>query len=180
MPMSELVGYCGGSQTDIRQSINAYRDLEHHYRAVIEDRDDEFDTTRFSAFAELQKPGIKEALFEAGFNEREFSEWVAKKMLSPLSHVRKLPQILKDQEIRDIFLNRGSREAINTLNAPDSNSTLKESSILQLAQALQEKIDHLPYDDAETLIGDPDSNEYLELKDLMTSLAELLNIETAQ
>ena len=177
MPMLELVAYCGGSQSDVQQSINAYRDMELHYRPVIEDRDGNFDTTRFSAFVELQKPGIKEAIYNAGFNEQEFSRWVDDRRLFPLSHVRKLPQILDNPETKTVFLKQGSRIAINTLNAPDLNSTLKESGILQLAQALQEKLDLISYDDSETFASNPDSYEYLELKDLATSLADLLNLE---
>ena len=57
------------------------------------------------------------------------------------------------------------------------NSTLKESSLIQLAQVMQEKLDLISYDDAETFASDPTSNEYLELKDLATSLADLLNLE---
>ena len=177
MPMPELVGYCGGSQSDVQQSINAYRDMEIHYRPVIEDRNGDFDTTRFSAFVELQKPGIKDAIYNAGFNEQEFSRWVDDRRIFPLSHVRKLPQILDNPEVKTIFLKEGSRTAINTLNAPDLDSTLKESSLIQLAQVMQEKLDLMSYDDAETFASEPTSNEYLELKDLATSLADLLNLE---
>ena len=178
MPMAELVGYCGGSQSDVQQSIEAYRDMEAHYRPVIEDRDGGFDTSRFSAFVELQKPGIKDALFDAGFNEGEFSRWVDDRRLFPLSHVRKLPQILDSPEATDIFLKKGSREAIKALNTPDLDSTLKDSSILQLAQALQEKINLLSFEDAEALADNPNSEEYLDLKDLLSSIAVLLEVGT--
>ena len=66
MPMSELVSYCGGSKNDVLQSINAYLDMETHYRPVIDEIDGNFDPSRFSAFVELQKPGIKQAIFQAG------------------------------------------------------------------------------------------------------------------
>ena len=172
------MGYCGGSQSDVQQSIEAYRDMEAHYRPVIEDRDGGFDTSRFSAFVELQKPGIKDALFDAGFNEGEFSRWVDDRRLFPLSHVRKLPQILDSPEATDIFLKKGAREAIKALNTPDLDSTLKDSSILQLAQALQEKINLLSFEDAEALAGNPNSEEYLDLKDLLSSIAVLLEVGT--
>ena len=42
MPMGELVSYCGGSRNDLLQSINAYVDMETHYRPVVDDVDGDF------------------------------------------------------------------------------------------------------------------------------------------
>ena len=161
MPMEELVSYCGGSKNDVLQSINAYVDMENHYRPVIDDVDGAFDPSRFSAFVELQKPGIKQALFRAGFSESDFSRWVDERKLYPLNSVRRLPQILDNPEARRVFLREGARAAINTLDAPDLDTRLRESNISQLAKALQEKIGLLSYDDAERIRSQPDSEEHL-------------------
>lgn len=56
------------------ESINAYSEMETYYRPIIPD-DGSFDTTRFSGFVELQKPGIKEAIAKAGFDVTHFSRW---------------------------------------------------------------------------------------------------------
>ena len=177
MPLSELVEYCGGSRSDIQQAIAAYRDMELHYRPVTQDRGSDFDPRRFSAFVELQRPGIKEAIYNAGFNEQDFSGWVEDEKLVLQNHVRKLPQILDNPETKNIFLKRGSREAINALHVPALESTLKESSILQLSQVLKEKLDLISYEDAEEFAGNPNSDEYMELEDLIASLGQLLHIE---
>lgn len=179
MPLRELVSYCGGSKSDVLQSISAYVDMETHYRPVLDDVNVDFDPSRFSAFVELQKPGIKEALFQAGFNESDFSRWVNDRKLFPLNSVRKLPQILDNPESKRVFLREGAREAIKTLDAPDLDTRLRESNISQLSKALQEKIGLLSYDDAERITSQPDSEEYLDLKDLLISVGELLRIETA-
>ena len=56
LPFATLVDYCGGRQTEVVESINAYSEMEQYYRPVAGD-DGAFDTTRFSGFVELQKPG---------------------------------------------------------------------------------------------------------------------------
>ncbi len=177
MPMAALVSYCGGSKSDVLQSVNAYVDMETHYRPMIGDVDGAFDPSRFSAFVELQKPGIKQALFQAGFSESDFSRWVDERKLFPLNSVRRLPQILDNPEARRVFLREGARTAINTLDAPDLDTRLRESNIPQLAKALQEKIGLLSYDDAERVRSQPESEEHLDLKDLLISVGELLDIQ---
>ena len=177
MPINELVNYCGGSRNDVLQSINAYVDMETHYRPLIGDVDGAFDPSRFSAFVELQKPGIKHAIFQSGFSERDFSQWVATRKLFPLSSVRRLPKILDNPEATRVFLREGARAATNILDAPDLDTRLRESNLSQLARALQEKIGVLSYDDAERIRRQPDSEEYLDLKDLLTSVGELLGIQ---
>ena len=179
MPTTELIGYCGGSRADVLQSIDAYLDMEIHYRPVIGSVDGDFDPSRFSAFVELQKPGIKQAIYKAGFSEGDFSRWIDERKLVPLNSVRRLPQILDNPEARRIFLREGARGAINTLDAPDLSTRLREANISQLARALQEKIGLLPFDDVQRIAGQPESEEYLELKDLLMSVGELLRIEIA-
>lgn len=177
MPMSELVSYCGGSRSDVQQSINAYVDMETHYRPAIDDIDGDFDPSRFSAFVELQKPGIKQAIYRAGYSERDFSRWVDDRKLFPLNSVRRLPQILDNPESKRVFLQDGAKAAINILNAPDLDTRLREADISQLANALQEKIGLLSYDDTERIASQPDSEEYLDLMDLLTSIRGLLGID---
>ena len=179
MPMAELVSYCGGSRADVTQSISAYLDMETHYRPVIEGIDGDFDPSRFSAFVELQKPGIKQAIFKAGYSERDFSRWVDDRKLFPLNSVRRLPQILDNPEARRVFLREGARAAISALDAPDLDTRLREANISQLARALQEKIGQLTFDEAERIASQPDSEEHLELRDLLMSTGELLGIEIA-
>ena len=179
MPLRELISYCGGSSTDVQQSINAYLDMETHYRPAIDSVDGNFDPSRFSAFVELQKPGIKQAIFKARFSERDFSRWVDERKLFPLNTVRKLPQILDNPEARRVFLREGAQKAINTLAAPDLDTRLREANLSQLARALQEKIGLLSFDDAERIADQPESDEHIELKDLLVSVGELLGIEIA-
>ena len=181
MPMSELVDFCGGSKRDVQQSLAAYRDMETHYRTVLNEEEDfdpsDFDPSRFSAFVELQKPGIKDAIFKAGYDETHFSRWVDKKKVSPLNSVRKLPQILENSEAKRTFLQVGAREAIKKLDAPNLDTKLQEASISQLSRALQEKIDTLPYNEAKQIASDSESEAYLDLKDVLACVEELMRLD---
>ena len=174
MPMSELVDFCGGSKRDVQQSLAAYRDMETHYRTVLNEEED-FDTSRFSAFVELQKSGIKDAIFNAGYNEKHFSRWVDAKKISPLNSVRKLPKILENGETTRTFLREGAREAIKKLDAPNLNTKLQEASISQLARALQEKINTLAYDEEKQIATDHESEVHLDLKDTLACIEELMS-----
>ena len=169
MPLTELVGLCGGSRADIDREVAAYRDMETHYRPLIEDKQGRFNPRSFSAFVELQRPGVKDALYEAGYSERHFSDWVDNQKIAPLNTVRRLPQILKDPTVRDIFLTQGAREAVKHLDAPESNSRLHDAGISELARALQEKLDNLLYDDTAELIRNQ-SDDYLDLVDLLSTI----------
>jgi hypothetical protein len=77
--------------------------MEQYYRPLIGD-DGDFDTTRFSGFVELQKPGIKQAITVAGFDFSDFATWIHEGKLFPLQKVRVLPRILRNDKARDIFL----------------------------------------------------------------------------
>ena len=169
MPMSELVDFCGGSKRDVQESLKAYVDMETHYRPVL-DEDGDFDPSRFSAFVELQKPGIKDAIYNAGFNEADFSKWVDKKKVFPLNSVRKLPRILGNEVTKRKFLHEGAREAIKILDAPDLDTKLREASISQLARALQEKLNTLAYEEAEDLATERESEANIELRDLLACI----------
>ena len=180
MPMRELVSFCGGSTTEVQQSINAYRDMENHYRAVIEEAEGAFDPRRFSAFLELQKSGVKESLYESGYDEKDFSKWVDTRKIFPLHTVRKLPDILEDPQAKADFLKNGARNAIKTLEAPKLDTKLREANIFQLTKALQEKVDQLSYEDAQRIASNQYSEEYLDLSDLVRSLQEILQMENGE
>ena len=86
---------------------------------------------------------------------------------------------MDNSESRHVFLKKGARAAIKILDAPDLDTRLREADISQLAKALQEKIDLLSYDDAARIANRPESDEYLDLSDLLASVNDVLGIENA-
>ena len=114
MSASRLVDLCGGRKNDVYNYINAYIDMEKYYRNILDDETD-FDTTRFSAFVELQRSSIKESILKAKFTLEDFAEWVSDRKIDPLNTVRKLPRILASKDATKIFLDKGAKPAIHYL-----------------------------------------------------------------
>ena len=74
MEYGELIALCGGNKLGIERQIAAYHDMNEYYRDVVDDT--AFHIDRFSGFVELQKPRIKEAIFEAELDLKNFGEWI--------------------------------------------------------------------------------------------------------
>jgi hypothetical protein len=173
LPFGTIVDYCGGRQTEVAESINAYSDMEQYYRPVVGD-DGDFDTTRFSGFVELQKPGVKQAITAAGFDLSDFARWIHEGKLYPLQKVRVLPRILRNEKAREIFLKQGARKAEAVLEKPDLNRTLQEAEIGQLARALVGRIAALQYEEQQRIQADPGGDTAQALVDANGELGKLL------
>ena len=157
MDFSEMVALCGGNRKDIERQIDAYHDMNEYYRDVVDDA--AFHIDRFSGFVELQKPGIKDAIFDAGLELQDFGEWIRDGNIYRLADVRRLPKVLADDETREIFLRGGPRsieKAVKRLEqkeepVPPEKVTLDAASLHQLAQVLARRLDDLPYSDLRAL-----------------------------
>jgi hypothetical protein len=174
LPFSAMVDFCGGRQKEVVESINAFQDMETHYRPILPD-DTSFDTSRFSGFVELQRPGVKEAILDAGFTLSDFSKWIHEEKLYPLNTVRILPRILSNPKARDVFVKQGARKAAEVLDRPDLNKALLEANIGQLARALAHVIYNLPWHEAEKLRADATGETAQYLNEALTNINGLLN-----
>ena len=139
MPFARLVDLCGGRKNEVRDYIAAYEDMEEHYRKVLVD-DADFDPTRFSSFAELQKSNVKEAIALSGHNLEDFSRWVNDGKIHPQHTVRKLPLILRNPEAKKIFLQDGAEAAIRHLDRASDTGDLIEGSLHELCKAVLAKL----------------------------------------
>lgn len=153
IPITQIVELCGGRKKEISEYIEAYRDMEKYYRPTLES-DDAFDPTRFSAFVELQKPGIKESIAEAGFNVTSFAEWVRDRKIDPLNTVRAVPRILKHPQAKSRFLAVGAREALKMLDVP-APTGLGNVPLEQLLRAVIDRLNVIPYPDVKAMKHDP-------------------------
>jgi hypothetical protein len=149
LPFNQLVDLCGGKRRELQDYIDAYSDMEKYYRHVVQD-DGTFDPTRFSAFVELQKPAVKQAILKAGHDLNDFAEWVNERLIDPLNTVRLLPRILENPRAREIFLQDGAKEAIKVLDAPATTSA-QALTLDELARAFAQRINQLPWRDLERL-----------------------------
>ncbi len=152
VPLSTIVELCGGRRKELAEYIDAYRDMEKFYRPVLSS-DGDFDPTRFSAFVELQKSNIKQALLDADFTATNFAEWVRDRKIDPLNTVRALPRILKNPQAKAKFLTVGAREAVKLLEVPPMPG-LTNVSLEQLLRVVIEKLDTMGWRELDAIKGD--------------------------
>lgn len=172
----QIVDYCGGREKEVSDYIEAYLAMEKHYRPQLES-DDQFDPTRFSAFVELQRPRVKDAIVNSGFSYDDFAKWVMDLKVYPLNTVRKLPQILQNPKSREVFIKhsgiRAIQEAEKELEKPSPDAALSEASLTQLAQELFKRILSLSYPELKRLRTDIETDEVQSLFDARDQLIEL-------
>ena len=173
LPFSTIVDFCGGRQSEVATAIDAYVDMERYYRPLV-DEDGEFDTTRFSGFVELQKPGIKAAIAETGHTLKEFATWIRDGKIFPLRTVRVLPRILRDANACGVFMKKGALAAEAVLDKPELDRHLQDADLGAIARALTEKLESLPYGNFQALKADQTCATVEVLLEARASLAEFL------
>ncbi len=161
MDYSKMVALCGGNKTGIERQIDAYHDMNEYYRDIVVD-DTAFRIDRFSGFVELQKPRIKDAIFDAGLDLKDFGEWIRDGKIFRLETVRDLPKVLHDDEAKRVFLDGGPRsieEATKLLDQrkrdatgqSDKEVTLEKASLYRLAEVLVRRINDIPHSEVRVL-----------------------------
>lgn len=172
LPMTQIVSFCGGRQSEVIKLISAYNDMENYYRPNLEN-DSEFDQREFSKFVELQNSSIKEALVMHKFDLHDFAKWVINGNIDNAMNVRKLPDILKSDESRKIFLKQNISEAWKSLTIEEAESTsLKTIPYHILASELAKRIETISQKEVENLNNDP---RYEEKKASLTKAFDWLN-----
>lgn len=187
LEFSEMVILCGGNQRDIEEQIGAYEDMNTYYRDLVDDT--AFHIDRFSGFVELQSRKVKESIFEAGYDLKDFGEWIRDGKIRRLRDVRQLPKVLADEETKTEFVTGGVgsiEKAISTLDykkrekqkIDPEKATLGNSSIAELATELSTRISQIPFNSIMALqdsSSESDKETLLALEDLSDKLDELLS-----
>jgi len=185
MDHADMVALCGGNKKDIERDIEAYEDMNTYYRDLVDDT--AFHIDRFSGFVELQSKGVKEAIFEAGYELSNFGEWIRDGKIRRLRDVRDLPKILRNEEATKIFVTGGLgsiEQAIKYLDQIAWENTPKDTSKLNLqnapigllAHTLAARIISMPFSELQALGVDEKGAETLHiLEDLNERLGELLS-----
>ncbi|WP_420632600.1 ParB N-terminal domain-containing protein [Candidatus Palauibacter sp.] len=156
MDYDELIARCGGNKTTITQQIEAFHEMNEFYRDVSSD--DAFKVDRFSGFVELQKRGVKDSIFTAGFGLHDFGKWIRNGQIFRLADVRKLPLVLADDQAKDVFVDGGLRSIENAIEVAQANrrkdvqpspreTPVANASMATLAEALLDRIKSLPRED---------------------------------
>lgn len=175
MPIDRLVDLCGGDRRDVQKSINAYADMETHFRPLHEPGED-YDTQRFSGFVELQNNKVKTAVLKAGFNLDHFASWLkggVNAKIPNLAGVRQLPRVLGDTKAREVFRKKNIKAALDALEKPEVSADLREATIGQLARMLTEKLEGLPFGEVLRLRADPDDDMVRYMIDALEALENM-------
>jgi len=175
---NEIVEFCGGNLRQINDYVAAFEDMEKYYRMVVPD-DSSFDTSRFSAFVELQKANVKEAIITHGFSLTDFARWVHERKIDPLNTVRQIPRILDNEDSKQVFLSHGqgaAKEAIKILNIPTSTDTkLQDATLETLMVVLTEKLGILPSREVVQLRENPNCQKAQIFNDLHDEIQWVFN-----
>ena len=171
--ITKLLDFCGGTarKREIEEYIQAYADMQQYYSDQLQAGQG---YSQFSAFVELQKPGIKAAIIKAGNTLEDFAEWLAEGNINPLNSVRQLPRILANPAARKRFLDHDAREALKLLEQPNANSLIKDAPLEQLAAALASKLRTEPWDVVRPIMEDREGLKAQALIDCFEELSSLL------
>jgi len=174
MPLDRLVDLCGGDRRDVQKSINAYADMEEHFRR-LHGPEDYYDTQRYSGFVELQNNKVKTAIYNANFTLDDFAGWIKSGKIGSLASVRQLPRVLGNKNAKAVFLKKGLKAALDTIEQPDIGADLRSASMGQLSLALREKVEGLPFSELQRLRANPDEDVVRHLADTFDALKSLLS-----
>lgn len=182
-PMDHIVAMCGGNKAEIANLIDAFVDMDKVYRPIMESLGEEgVDPQEFSKFVEFQKKKTKLsiALAKNNFSKKDFAQWVAKGKIDRAEDVRKLSDILLNNDAKQEFLKSGTKKASTYLSTLETHSTecvsLETLSIYEIAKELDKKLANIPYDEVKSLRKDPlfddKKNMLLNLYDRLAELKE--------
>jgi hypothetical protein len=172
MPLDRLIDLCGGDRRDVQKSINAYADMENHFRKLHE-TGEYYDTQRYSGFVELQNNKVKTAILKAGFTLDDFATWIKDERIGGLVTIRQLPRVLADKKARAVFLKKGIKAALDSIEQPEVSSDLRNASISQLARVLTEKIEGIPFVELQRLRAHPEDDAVRHIADALEALKSL-------
>ena len=150
MDYDEMIALCGGNRKEIERQIEAYHDMNYYYRDKVDDA--AFHIDRFSGFVELQRPGIKDAIYEAGLELEDFGKWIQHGNIRRLADVRRLPEILRDESAKKIFLEGGPSSIKDAISDYERRAekklpgklSLERAKWHEIAKELAKRISDLP------------------------------------
>lgn len=177
LPFARIVDFCGGREKEVSRYIDAYIDMEKHYRPLC---GDSFDPSRFSAFVELQAPAIQAALTQHKVTKDIFAGWIKDRKIGRLEKIRSLPSVLNNPIAKKVFIDKNIDEAIKVLDTPNSQKGLGDANIYELAKELSRRISSIPMQDVQAIKNDNGTPEYevlMSVIDNVNLLAEWISPE---
>jgi hypothetical protein len=110
----------------------------------------------------------------AGFTLKNFAQWIKDGNIKGLAQVRVLPRIPSEQRARSVFVRKDIKAALDVLEKPELTAGLKGATIGQLARALTEAIESIPYAEVNRLRANPDDDSVRYISDALEALQGLV------
>ncbi len=181
MMPNEIADLCGISQKSIMDSIGTFVFMNKDYREIVENEeidgpnpDPIFNQKQYTAFETfVSRTAIQDAVYEAGYTDRDFSQWIAGGLFTRNEHVRDIGQILEKPEAKKAFLKYGTQEAKKLLDTPELTKQLREATLVALCAAICEKIPTVPNAEIQSIIGEP--SNLMRLRDAQIELGSFVN-----
>jgi hypothetical protein len=174
-PLAKICELVGGRQREITELIDAYTDMEREYRQTV----DEFDSSRFSSYVELQKSGVKKAISDSGGSLVDFANWIQNRNLEKNADVRALPRILANPAAKQKFLTTNVKEALRLLDVP-APPAIGNAPLEQILITAREKLEQLSLRRLNALKQnpqDPLAQLLIEVKDVLDEHVTYLTSE---
>ncbi len=178
MEYGEMIALCGGNKPEIERQIEAYHDMNEYYRDIVDDN--AFNIERYSGFVELQRPKVKNAIFDADLDLKDFGEWIRDGKIFRLADVRKLPQVLGDDDAKATFLDGGPRSIEDAIRVLDqkrpglaAHMTLESASLYDLADVLTQRLTDIPHFEVRDLRS-RENDEAVEHVSILENLSDQL------
>lgn len=160
-----IIDLCGGKKQEIMEMIDAYDDMEMYYRSKVDD----FDPRQFSAFRELNGAKKRVAALETrGYTKDDFAQWVVDGKIGEATNVRRLAEVLNDDNLHKKFIETDLKTAIQSIHTPVK---MGDVDIKTLADSLVEKIGVMPWSELSSM----KSGEKADVVDSLSFLQNTLN-----
>lgn len=174
LPMAEIISLCGGNSNEITKSIDTYKCMQSAYKSYVDNNNLDFEPREFSKFQEYQNPRIKNAVANAGYTIADYAEWVAEGNIDKALLVRKLPDVLKSEKAKAIFLKKNLTEAEKQLAVESNAPAMKDLEKVPydiLCNELITRFDDLSFREVKALATEP---TYEKKHDAIMALSDML------
>ena len=155
--LEQIQGIVGGNLGQIKSYMYAYKDFKEYYEdnEELHGAGDYIEKENFSYFVEAKKKEITLALEANNFTMKDFAKWVKdKKLIGAATYTRRLlADVLNNDAARAVFLRSGKtlKDAENKLPRAAAPGNLENSSIEDLCDLLNEKLNSLSSDEKQKL-----------------------------
>jgi len=175
LPMAQIVDFCGGKKGDVVDYIQAYKIMEEFYRPLL-NSDDEFEKNKFSAFREVLKITVREAIERNGFNLTDFSSWVIDDKFKPIADIRQLPIVLNNEKGKEIFLKQGKtlKDALKATITPFDINNIEKATLEFLLNEAIKRVKQLPFEEFKSIKNGTDQSRFILIFDAYERLGELV------